>query len=112
MKWLAFTRVVRQSGYRTPFPFFLALFLAGNALSMWRLRLIEAVQELPPRVLENIPTIGPCRFYFIQTEAALNDHFRMLVHWIFFRDILHKRIDIQKNLDAFVTTFGDLIYAG
>ena len=80
MKRLALTRVVRQSGYRTPFQMFLALFLSGNAPSIWRLRLIEACQELPLRVLEDIPTIGPCRFYFFQTEAALNDHFRMLAH--------------------------------
>lgn len=64
MKRPASARVARQSGYRTPFQLFLALFLAGNAPSIWRLRLIEAIQELPPRVVENIPTIGPCRFYF------------------------------------------------
>ena len=91
---------------------FLALFLSGNAPSIWRLRSIEASQELLLRVLQDIPIIGPCRFYFIQTEAALNDHFRMLAHWILFRDILYKRIDVQKHLDTFLTTFGDLVYAG
>ena len=112
LKRPASTRVVRQSGYRTPFQFFLALFLSGNSPSIWRLRLIEACQELPLRVLEHIPTIGPCRFYFIQSEVALNDDLRMLAHWILFRDILQKRFDIQKHLDAFLTTFEDLVYVG
>ena len=42
----------------------------------------------------------------------MNDHFRMLAHWILFRDILYKRIYVQKHLNIFLTTFGDLVYTG
>ena len=48
----------------------------------------------------------------MQIEAALNNYFRILAHWIFFRDILYKKINIQKNLDAFVTIFRDLVCTG
>ena len=46
LKCPASTRVVRQSGYRTPFQFFLALFLSGNSPSIWRLRLNRSVSRV------------------------------------------------------------------
>lgn len=89
-------RAAERGSYMTEYCSFAKTVQAGVAL--WHLRRVEAMQELPDKLLAQAKALGPSRFFFVATESAVNDFFLMIVHFIFLREALRSEGAVNRVL--------------
>ena len=91
MKWVVFTRVVYYFGNRFFFfHFFFCIIFSWQSI-------FNMVIVVNRGYFKFITSYWAMQIYFVQTEAALNNYFRMLAYGILFRDILHKKNHAAKK---------------